>query len=276
VGTWSKSLAVSSSELEIGCVQFAERCVNILGVHVSTLRRDELLDLMELSMQTHSRLRVMHVNAHALNLAYRLPVFRNALNHADVVFCDGFGVKWAARLLGRLIPERYTPPDWISLLCQRCVLEGGSIYLLGARPGVVEKAAQTLVDQHPGLKIAGVQHGYFDRTTGSLENECVLNSIQQACPDVLIVGFGMPLQELWVAENGPRLQAYVVLTAGAIFDYISGEMRRPPRWMTDHGLEWLGRLVYEPQRLWKRYILGNPLFVWRVLRQRMGLLRTIE
>jgi N-acetylglucosaminyldiphosphoundecaprenol N-acetyl-beta-D-mannosaminyltransferase len=270
MSTWSESLAVKANELEIGCAQANERCVQILGIPVSTLRRDELLDLMELCIQTRSRLRVMHVNAHAINLAYHLPALRQAFNRADVVFCDGFGVKWAARLLGKRIPERYTPPDWISLLCERCVLEQGSIFLLGARPQTIEKAAAVLAQQHPGLRIAGFQHGYFDRTPGSAENESVLAAIERAHPDVLIVGFGMPTQELWVAENSARLQAQVILTAGAIFDYISGELRRPPRWMTDHGLEWFGRLLLEPQRLWKRYILGNPLFLWRVMQQRLG------
>ena len=91
-------------------------------------------------------------------------------------------------------------------------------------------------------------------------------------PNILIVGFGTPLKERWLMENWDRIEVNVALTGGAVFDYVSGELRRAPRWMTDHGLEWLARLIIEPCRLWKRYLIGNPLFLWRVLKQRLGLL----
>jgi N-acetylglucosaminyldiphosphoundecaprenol N-acetyl-beta-D-mannosaminyltransferase len=86
----------------------------------------------------------------------------------------------------------------------------------------------------------------------------------------------MPLQERWLMENWDHIDANVALTGGAVFDYVSGELQRAPRWMTDNGLEWLGRLLIEPRRLWKRYLIGNPLFIWRVLKQRLGLLHFDE
>jgi N-acetylglucosaminyldiphosphoundecaprenol N-acetyl-beta-D-mannosaminyltransferase len=144
-----------------------------------------------------------------------------------------------------------------------------SLFLLGARPGVAERAAAKLKQRFPDLHIAGTHHGYFDKALGSPQNEVVVDQINAANPDILIVGFGMPLQERWLMENWERLEASVALTGGAVFDYVSGELRRAPRWMTDHGLEWLGRLIIEPRRLWKRYLIGNPLFILRVLRQRM-------
>jgi N-acetylglucosaminyldiphosphoundecaprenol N-acetyl-beta-D-mannosaminyltransferase len=153
---------------------------------------------------------------------------------------------------------------------------GFTFFFLGARPGVADKAAANLKARYPDLRIVGTHHGYFDKTPGSVENEAVIEQINAVKPNILIVGFGMPLQERWLMENWDRIDANVALTGGAVFDYVSGELQRAPRWMTDNGLEWLGRLLIEPRRLWKRYLIGNPLFIWRVLKQRLGLLRFDE
>jgi len=159
------------------------------------------------------------------------------------------------------------------LLAAECAHYRFSLFLLGARPGIAEKAAVYLRQQFPDLNVVGAQHGYFDKTPGSVENEAVLEALRAASPDVLIVGFGMPLQERWLMENWNRVEVKVALTAGALLDYLAGEVPRAPRWMTDHGLEWLGRLIIEPRRLWRRYLVGNPLFLWRVLKQRLGLVQ---
>ncbi len=212
---------------------------------------------------------VLNANAHCLNLCYEDYRLRGFLNGASVVFCDGAGVMLAARILGRRIPQRITYADWIQRLAALAETESFSLYFLGARPGVAEKAARRLRARHPRLKIAGTRHGYFDHSAGSPENEAVLAGINAAAPDILVVGFGMPLQEYWLMENWDRVNANVALTGGAVFDYAAGELRRGPRSMTAHGFEWLARLFIEPRRLWRRYLIGNPLFLIRVLRQRI-------
>jgi N-acetylglucosaminyldiphosphoundecaprenol N-acetyl-beta-D-mannosaminyltransferase len=136
---------------------------------------------------------------------------------------------------------------------------------------VAEKAAAVLQAQVPTLRVVGTHHGYFEKSPGHPDNDAVVQAINAARPDMLIVAFGMPTQEQWLHENWARLEAGAALTVGAAFDYLAGEVQRGPRWMTDHGLEWLSRLVVEPRRLWRRYLLGNPLFLWRVVRQRLGL-----
>lgn len=213
---------------------------------------------------------VLNVNVHCLNLAHKDPALRDFLNGAEVVFCDGAGVMLAARLLGRHIPERITYADWIWRLVAYAAAEGLTLYFLGARPGVAEKAARKLKDRYPDLEISGVRHGYFDRSTGCPPNEAVIGEINAVAPDILIVGFGMPLQERWLMENWHRIDARVALTGGAVFDYVSGELRRGPRILTDNGFEWLARLLVEPRRLWRRYVVGNPVFLLRVIRQRLG------
>ena len=213
---------------------------------------------------------MLNANVHCLNLAYGDPALRNFLNEAEMVFCDGAGVMLAARLLGRRIPERITYADWAWRLAAYAAAEGFTLYCLGARPGVAEKAAEQLEERYPDLEISGIHHGYFDRSAGSQQNEAVIREINAAAPDILLVGFGMPLQERWLMENWHRIDARVTLTGGAVFDYVSGELRRGPRLLTDNGFEWLARLLVEPRRLWQRYVVGNPLFLSRVLRQRIG------
>jgi N-acetylglucosaminyldiphosphoundecaprenol N-acetyl-beta-D-mannosaminyltransferase len=210
---------------------------------------------------------VLNVNAHCLNLCYEDRTLRDSLNGADVVFCDGAGVMLAARMLGGRIPARITYADWIWQLADFAAAENFSLYFLGARPGVAQEAARRLRERYPDLRIVGVRHGYFDHSAGSAENREVLEEINAAAPDILLVGLGMPLQERWLEENRHVLDAGVALTCGAVFDYASERARRAPRLLTESGFEWLARLLREPRRLWRRYLVGNPLFLLRVLRQ---------
>jgi len=244
--------------------------VDVLGVGVDPMTVEELQAEIKRLVLSEKKGLVLNVNAHCLNLCYESPALRKFFNSADEVFCDGAGVMLAARLLGRRIPARITYADWAWRLAAFAETEGFSLFLLGARPGVAEEAARRLKARHPALDLSGVRHGYFDHAAGSQENEAVLREIQAATPDILLVGLGMPLQERWLMENRHRIEAGVALTGGAVFDYVSGELRRGPRFLTDNGLEWLARLLVEPRRLWRRYLLGNPLFLLRVLGQRFG------
>lgn len=254
------------------------RRIEILGVgvdlvDVEALHR-EILAMCRATRETGEGCApVLNVNANCLNLAWSRPWLRRTLNEASLVFCDGVGVALAARILSLPTPTRITYADWTWQLAGFAAREGLTIYLLGARPGVAEEAACSLRRRHPALRIAGAEHGYFDKSAGSPENEAALARISGASPDILVVGFGMPLQERWISENRHRLDCGVVLAGGAALDYVSGRARRGPRFLTDNGLEWLARLAIEPRRLWRRYVLGNPLFLARVIRARLSGLR---
>jgi N-acetylglucosaminyldiphosphoundecaprenol N-acetyl-beta-D-mannosaminyltransferase len=240
--------------------------VDVLGVRVDPLTVEELHAEIGRLVRGREGSLVLNVNAHCLNLCYEDPKLRRFLNGAEVVFCDGVGVMLAARILGWRIPERITYADWAWRLAAFAAAEGFSLYFLGARPGVAQGAARRLRESYPNLKIVGVRHGYFDH---SEENEVVVQEINAAAPDILLVGLGMPLQERWLMENGHKLDVGVALTGGAVFDYVSGRLRRGPRFLTKNGFEWLARLLVEPRRLWRRYLLGNSLFLLRVLEQRL-------
>jgi N-acetylglucosaminyldiphosphoundecaprenol N-acetyl-beta-D-mannosaminyltransferase len=244
--------------------------VEVLGVGVDPLTARELSAEVGRLARAGKRGLVVNVNAHCLNLCYEDPMLRGFLNCADVVFCDGAGVMLAARLLGERIPERITYADWAWQLAAFAESCGLSLYLLGGRPGVALEAASRLQERYPGLEIAGVRHGYFDHSARSPQNAATLRNINELTPDILLVGLGMPLQERWLMENLPELDVGVALSGGAVFDYISGRLRRGPRLLTDHGFEWLARLLIEPRRLWRRYLIGNPVFLFRVVKQRFG------
>jgi N-acetylglucosaminyldiphosphoundecaprenol N-acetyl-beta-D-mannosaminyltransferase len=243
--------------------------VDVLGVGVDPLSVEGLQAEIRRLLREDAHALALNVNARCLNLCYEDPALRGFFNRAEVVFCDGAGVVLAARILGGRIPGRITYADWAWRLAAFAAAEGFSLYLLGARPGVARAAAKRLVERYPDLRISGVHHGYFDHRAGSPENEAVVREINAARPDILLVGLGMPLQERWLMQNWALIDAGVALTGGAVFDYVSGRLRRGPRLLTDNGFEWLARLLVEPRRLWRRYLVGNPLFLLRVLRQRL-------
>lgn len=244
--------------------------IDILGVKISPLKSNELNDIISDGIHSRKHFLMLNVNIYALNLAYDQPWLCKFFNNSKLVFADGAGVILAGRFLGYAIPERITYADWMWQLAEFCEKDQFSLFFLGAKAGIALKAAERLQVQFPNLRISGIQDGYFDKTLGSTENSAIIAKINAARPDILLVGFGMPLQEKWLMENWDLIDARIALTGGAVFDYISGTVRRAPRWMTDHGLEWLGRLIIEPRRLWRRYIIGNSLFFWRVLLQRFG------
>jgi len=245
--------------------------ISILGTSLSLCDKQTLLHMIQRTTFNKQPLLILSGNVHSFNLAYENEWLRDFFNQADVVRLDGAGLRLGARLLGISTPPRLTWADFAWDLAEFCAEHQFSLFFLGGRPGVAEKAADKLRFTHPSLNVVGIHHGYFDKTADHLENEIVISQVNAVRPDILIVGFGMPLQEKWLYENWKRLDVNVTLTGGAVFDYISGELQRGPKWMTDNGLEWLARLVIEPRRLWRRYIVGNPLFLWRVFRQRIGL-----
>lgn len=246
--------------------------ISLLGVGIDAFTAESLNQELGERIDRRERALVLNVNAHCFVLTHRHAWLRRLLNSADLVFCDGAGVVLGAAILGRRLPGRITYADWMWQLAAYAEARGYSFYLLGGADGVAAEAAESLRRRHPKLQVVGSRNGFFDKSPGGAQDEQVIAEINEARPDFLIVAFGMPLQEQWLAERWQRLDVRVGLTGGAALDYVSGRQRRAPRLLTDHGFEWLGRLLLEPKRLWKRYLVGNPHFLWLVLLERLGLL----
>lgn len=242
--------------------------VKVLGVRFHQVTCCELIDYVASMAKQSKKTVVANVNVRAMNFANDLPWFKDFINRSELVFCDGFGVLVAAKLNGYALSanHRMTCPDYIESLAKACEKENVSLYLLAGKPGIVDIAIQKLKTVAPNLKIDG-HHGYFSKE--GEENEAIIEKINQFKPDILYVGFGMPLQEGWIVDNFDKVNARVFLPLGACLDFYTGSVRRGPEWLTDRGFEWLTRFVTEPGRLWSRYLVGNAIFFFRVFRGRI-------
>jgi N-acetylglucosaminyldiphosphoundecaprenol N-acetyl-beta-D-mannosaminyltransferase len=201
----------------------------------------------------------MYVNVHCMNIRRRDLTYRNVLERCNLVYCDGTGVRLAARIRGMTIPIRMTGADWIHDLSRLAIRAGLTLFFLGGEEGVAADAALALRTRYPGLEIVGTDSGF-----GAAEDAVL--QINASRPDILLVGMGTPRQETWIASHRDQLDVPVVWAVGALFEFVSGRIPRGPRWMTNHGLEWMCRLAAEPRKLWRRYLVGNPWFFWRVIR----------
>ncbi len=243
---------------------------NILGVEVACLDIPGLLSrVAEWSTQT-TRRTILYVNAHCFNTATKDPVYQDILGQADLVYADGISVVWAGRFLDGCELHKMTGADWIYDFAAwaeaRARAKTGSVrvYLLGGKPGVARRAADHLAQRYPSLEIVGAADGYFQEKSEAL----VLQEIQDCAPQVVFVGMGTPVQEKWIAAHRQQIAAPVCWAVGALFDYLAGEEARVPAGMYRLGLEWFWRLLVDPLGKWRRYLLGNPWFVFRVLRQK--------
>lgn len=187
--------------------------------------------------------------------------FRNILRRADLCVPDGVGLLWAARRMGRPLPERVTGSDGVPRIAERAAREGWRLYLLGAAPGVAEKAAEVLQARFPDLHVAGTYSG----SPAPEEEDALVARVNASGADILFVAYGAPQQDKWIARNLPRLDVSMAMGVGGAFDFIAGVIPRAPVWMREAGLEWLYRLYLQPWRL--RRMLRLPRFVWAVLRQ---------
>jgi len=238
--------------------------VRVLGIEIDPLTIPELNERIGRIIDQGQKGLVLNVNANAMNIACEEPWFHAFLRQAHLMYCDGAGVQLAARLLGGHIPQRICLTDWQWSLVEYCSQRGYTLYLLGSVPGVARAAAQRFHERFPTTQILGTRDGYFHQS--GPENEAVIGDINRLRPNILIVGMGMPLQEQWLEQNWKKLDVNILISGGACLDYASGRVRRCPTWMRENGLEWLFRLALEPRRMFRRYVIGNPLFLLRALK----------
>lgn len=210
---------------------------------------------------------VSFVNAACVNLSYRDPEYREILRTSDLNLIDGVGMRWAGRRAGTPVVENVNGTDLFPLLCRALSTSdprsGAGLFLLGGRPGVAASVADWVTREFPVTKIAGHHHGYF--VEQSDEEQAVLNEIRSSRARVLLVARGAPLQEKWIRRCLDATGVRVALGVGGLFDYYSGRIPRAPLWIRRRGCEWCYRLYREPIRLFPRYVLGNPLFLLRML-----------
>lgn len=240
--------------------------IEILGIPFARLTADDALAQIEALYEREEPAFVAHANVHTINLALADPEYRETLRSADMVLNDGKGVMLGARLLGEPFHQDLNGNFFTPLVVERAAARGWTVFLLGAKPGVPERLATILRERHPGLEIVGTRDGYFT----SAEEPSIVAAIKDTGTGLLLVGMGNPHQERFLHRRLRDTGARLGIGVGAYFDFQTGTVPRAPRWMNEHGLEWVYRLAQEPKRMWKRYLVGNPAFVLRVLRSKRG------
>jgi N-acetylglucosaminyldiphosphoundecaprenol N-acetyl-beta-D-mannosaminyltransferase len=236
--------------------------VSILGVSVANVTKREAIALMDAWIRGYDgRGRAVFIaNAHTLNLAHEDATYRRILNSADVVFGDGAGVRLAVRLRGVRMKDNLVGTDLMPLFLRAKRKRGYRYFLLGGAPGVPERAVARVEQTIPGVQIVGHHHGYLDEA----ESRAVVAQINACAPDLLLVAMGNPRQERWIHDHLDKLLVPVSVGVGGLVDHWAGNLRRAPLWVRRRGIEWVQLLLQQPRK-WRRYMLGNPKFVFRAL-----------
>jgi N-acetylglucosaminyldiphosphoundecaprenol N-acetyl-beta-D-mannosaminyltransferase len=250
------STDVAAQTVPAGAVQ--AHAFEVMGLRLHNIHRSAIIERVVEAARDHSKLLVVNANAHCVTLSQSEPWMRGLFAEADIAFCDGAGVQVATKLLRGFTPHRTTPPEWIGSVLEQLGPKA-RVFWLGGEPDVAQRAAAAFEARYDVVTV-GIQHGYFDASAGSAESRAIVARINASRPTILLVNMGMPRQERWLWDNWQALSPAVAITAGALVDHAAGRVSRPPRWVANLGVEWLVRLVREPRRLWRRYLLGLPVF----------------
>ncbi len=233
--------------------------LRILGIPIHDVTLEEAVEQAAVWVKEGNAHQMATVNPEFVMAARRDPAFRAVLEGADLCLPDGVGITLAARYLGRPLRERVAGVDLVEAVAARAARDGWRVFFLGAAPGVADRAASILAARYPGLTVAGTYAGSPRRE----EEDDIVQKVREAGADVLLVAYGAPAQDLWLARNLARTGAKVGVGVGGAFDYIAGVVPRAPRWMRRVGLEWLYRLIRQPWRWRRQRVL--PLYALLVL-----------
>jgi len=234
--------------------------LTLLGVRFMNTTMDDMLAKIASLVKERTKSAIYFINADTLNKAYKKQTFKRVLNKTPYVLPDGSGIKIACNILNTPIKQNLNGTDLFPSLCEMAQKEGMKLFLYGAQEGVAQQVKQNMQKEYPGLQIVGAVRGF------DIHDNEVINMINHSKADIVLVAKGAPLQEEWIDTHNHKISAPVVIGVGGLFDFYSGNIPRAPIWMRELGLEWIYRLIQEPKRMWKRYILGNPIFLFRVFR----------
>ncbi|USX55453.1 WecB/TagA/CpsF family glycosyltransferase [Lentzea sp. HUAS12] len=240
--------------------------VTVLGVRVACLPSNQVLAAVGELIDSPGQSLLVYVNAHSLNVTSVNPAYRRVLDTADLVLNDGSGLAIAAKAQGKRFPDNLNGTDFTPRILELAAERDAPVFFLGGEPGIAEAAAEKLTAQIPRLRVAGCRHGFFGRT----EEAGILRQIRESSTRVLIVAMGNPKQELWLNQHLGATGAHLGVAVGAFLDFAAGKVSRAPSWMREAGVEWVYRLMLEPKRLFRRYVLGNLLFLGRVAAERIS------
>ncbi len=237
----------------------------ICGLFYNNIQLEELMCKINHIFHRKKKESIYFLNADCVNKSFNDEEYGSILKRSSLVLGDGLGIKIATSMRGNKMLDNLNGTDLLPHLCEFSLINKKKIYLLGARPGVADKMKGNLESTYPGIEIVGHCDGFFLEKSESQ----VIEEINEKGADIVLVAMGVPLQEKWIAGNRASISSGLVLGVGGLFDFYSGSIPRAPRWVRTIGMEWGFRLLQEPDRLWRRYILGNPLFLLRAMKWAM-------
>lgn len=239
---------------------------DVFGIDISAINMNRALDLSERWIATGKSAYICMTGVHGVMEAQSNANLRRILNEAFINAPDGMPMSWVGWLQGHMQMDRVYGPDFMANLCRLSVSKGYRHYLYGGQPGVAQELKDALQKRFPGLQVVGTCTPPFRNLTQD-EEDALLKDVQDAKPDILWVGLSTPRQECFMADYMQRLHVPLVVGVGAAFDFHTGRLHEAPAWIKRAGFQWLHRLLQDPRRLWKRYLLNNPVFLWRMVLQ---------
>lgn len=231
--------------------------IKFMNTEIDNLTMDEALDAIDDLIKQNKNAYVVTPNVDHIIQLERGGEIVEVYKNADLILSDGKPLIWISKLYGTPIKEKISGSDLFPRLCERAAKKGYRMFFLGAAEGVAAKAAVNLSNRYPGLQVVGTYSPPYGFEKNEDEMNKIINMIHEAKPHILIVGLGAPKQEKFIYHNRERLGVPISLGLGASLDFEAGHIKRAPKWMADHGLEWLFRITQDPKRLAKRYLIDD-------------------
>ena len=242
--------------------------VDICGVRINNVSMHEAVQKVSFFIERKKPVFLTTPNADHIVKLQKDPEFHNIYEKAELVLADGMPLIWASKFLGTPLKEKVSGSDLFPELCRLSADRGFKVFFFGGREGAAGKTSNAMKAKYPGLDVVGFYSPPFGFEADEKENIKIYNMIKNSGPDILFVGLGAPRQEKWIFSYYRQLSVPVSVGVGITFEFVSGMVKRAPKWMQKSGLEWFWRILQEPGRLWKRYIIEDMKFFWLVLRQR--------
>lgn len=246
-----------------------KRRFRFLNTYVDDFSMEESVHFAETAIRERVPTQHVVINALKVNLMDKDPKLKEIVNSCPIINADGMSIVWGARFLGVPLRERVTGVDLFLKLVESSAKHGYKIYLFGAKEEVVQKTKTVLEKRYPGVQIVGCRNGYFTEE----DEPQIVEEMSKSGADMMFVGFPSPKKEYWINRNLSKLNIPFVMGVGGSFDWVAGLTRRAPVWVEKCGCAWVYRLLQDPRRMWKRYLIGNPKFVMLVLKEKLSMMK---
>lgn len=233
----------------------------LLNTYINNVTMPETIAAIEQMIEADKKSYVVAINVDVVMKIEEDSYLKKVVDNTDMVLVDGKPLVWISKLHGKPLKAKISGSDLVPLLCEVAAEKGYKIFIIGGKDGIAEQAKEKLENRLPKIKIVGTYAPPFGFEKNESELDKINQMISEAHPDLLIACFGCPKQEKWIYENIEKYNAKVSVCAGATVDFLAGNVKRAPRWMSDHGLEWFYRFTQEPKRMFKRYFVDDTKIV---------------